>query len=227
MGGKSNTDDNHSITSGSTTDLSVQDTTSNPQSPLTNRESSITPSTSISSSRSSKSSRMSFDQPSSIRNKTSLGHTPSTRSKTPTFLSSIGRRTSLSKASSKSAVHSPIMYHISPNSSSTSLSSLPKSPPTPTTLKKQRRFSLQSVTSRFGFGSNTNSVSEEKISNGSTQSLDTLVEVDEKALNKLCDIIPHADRDVLEKYLQKAGGKDDLLAVGLYMRDFKNDWLVN
>jgi hypothetical protein len=47
------------------------------------------------------------------------------------------------------------------------------------------------------------------------------VEVDERALDKLCDVLPHADRDILEKYLQEAGGKDDIMAVGLYMRDYK------
>jgi hypothetical protein len=62
--------------------------------------------------------------------------------------------------------------------------------------------------------------------NSNDATLDTLVEVDDHALNKLCDVLPLADREVLARYLQLAGGREYLMAVSLYMRDFKSGKLV-
>ncbi|CAG8442488.1 2218_t:CDS:2 [Diversispora eburnea] len=88
------------------------------------------------------------------------------------------------------------------------------------------RFSFQSVTSRFNFGSSsspTSSTFPTTIEEKNVVNQSNSIIVDEVALNKLCDVLPHADREVLTKYLREAGGKDELIAVGLYMRDFKND----
>ncbi|KAI0320624.1 hypothetical protein OF83DRAFT_1024311, partial [Amylostereum chailletii] len=39
-------------------------------------------------------------------------------------------------------------------------------------------------------------------------------------VNKLSDIFPHAERDVLAGYLRRAG--QDMLAIGQYLEDEKN-----
>jgi hypothetical protein len=102
----------------------------------------------------------------------------------------------------------------------------PTSPTFSTPIKpRQRRLSFQAVTSRFGLGSSTptstsfpTTIEEKNVPLSNPNS----VVVDEVALNKLCDVLPHADREVLSKYLRAAGGKDDLMAVNLYMRDLRN-----
>lgn len=41
-----------------------------------------------------------------------------------------------------------------------------------------------------------------------------------KQVDKLADLLPHADRDVLAGYLKRAG--QDILAIGQYLDDEKN-----
>ncbi|CAG8530309.1 2831_t:CDS:2 [Ambispora gerdemannii] len=198
---------------------------------------SITPTSSftVSSSKSSKSSKSSRTSPdisiqtSSLR----LNSPPSSpRVKTSPFLSlsGINRRGSFSKVTRPTTFMPPIANEPLFNSSSTSLHSISKSPQTTTSStppKRQRRFSFQSVSSfssRFNFSAlnSTTSSFVTTIEEANDAKADLAVEVDDNALDKLCDVLPDADRDVLHKYLQKAGGKDDLMAVGLYMKDYKN-----
>ncbi|KAG9305070.1 hypothetical protein G9A89_007710 [Geosiphon pyriformis] len=186
--------------------------------------------------KSSKSSRISLDisiQTSSLRVRpNSPPSSPKPRTSGFLSLPGINRRTSMNNKITRAATFLPptVMDEISATSSNTlvpkSLNSpsIPKSPNSPSMPKRQRRFSFQSVSSRFSF-SNSNSPSvtttiEETID--INEEKNSQVEIDDTSLNKLCDVLPHADRDVLQRYLQKAGGKDDLMAVGLYMKDLKS-----
>ena len=45
----------------------------------------------------------------------------------------------------------------------------------------------------------------------------------QQKVNRLADLIPHADRDVLAGYLRRAG--EDILAIGQYIEDEKNGTL--
>ena len=45
----------------------------------------------------------------------------------------------------------------------------------------------------------------------------------QKKVNKLADLLPHADRAVLAGYLRRAG--EDILAIGQYIEDEKNGCL--
>jgi len=44
-----------------------------------------------------------------------------------------------------------------------------------------------------------------------------------RQVDKLVELIPHADRDVLAGYLRRAG--QDILAIGQYLEDEKNGTL--
>ncbi|CAG8480163.1 5029_t:CDS:2 [Ambispora leptoticha] len=196
--------------------------------PFVTPTSSLTTSSSKSS-KSSKSSRTSLNisiQTSSLRLRPNSPPS-SPRGKASPFLSlsALNRRGSFSKVTRPITFMPPsITNGPLSNSSSVSLQSIPKSPQStsPTTPpKKQRRFSFQSVSSRFNFSS-LNSSSSSFTTTIEESNDASAVEVDDNALDKLCDVLPNADRDILHKYLQKAGGKDDLMAVGLYMKDYKN-----
>ncbi|CAG8547836.1 16229_t:CDS:2 [Acaulospora colombiana] len=170
---------------------------------------------SLNSSKSSKSSislRTSLDTNRSKSRQSSPPMSP--KLKSSNFFSSKSRHGNSIK-SNRSTVHMPppVMNDPAVNSSVNS-KSLKSS--------RQRRFSFQAVSSRFSFSSNSPSPTvsttiEEKSNSDSSSS----VVVDETALNRLCDVLPHEDRDVLAGYLRAAGGKDDLMAVGLYMKDLK------
>ncbi|CAG8533992.1 3379_t:CDS:2 [Dentiscutata heterogama] len=146
----------------------------------------------------------------------------SPKTKTSSNLFNLNRRGSISKPN-RPMTHMPpaVMNDPSTNSSASSTSMSPKSPKT-ASPKRQRRFSFQAVSSKFFGSSSTPSLPfptiEEKTDTNSSNS----VVIDEDALNRLCDVLPQADRDVLIKYLRAAGGKDDLMAVGLYMKDLKS-----
>ncbi|CAG8531496.1 9595_t:CDS:2 [Scutellospora calospora] len=144
----------------------------------------------------------------------------SPKMKTSTNFFNLNRRGSISRPT----IHMPpaVMNDPSANSSASSIPSSPKSPKI-ISSKRQRRFSFQAVSSKFHFGSsNTSSLTFPTIEEKTDINLSNSVVVDEDALNRLCDVLPHADRDVLIKYLRAAGGKDDLMAVGLYMKDLKS-----
>ncbi|CAG8567465.1 12240_t:CDS:2 [Funneliformis mosseae] len=147
----------------------------------------------------------------------------SPRSKTPNFLN-ITRNNSFSKSNRLPIFMPPAVMNDPSANSPTSPTSSNKISKTVSIKPRQRRFSFQSVSSRFSLGSSTPTFPTAiKENNDPSLSNSNSIEVDETALNKLCDIIPQADREVLSKYLHAAGGKDDLMAVGLYMKDFKND----
>ncbi|CAG8541740.1 15376_t:CDS:2 [Funneliformis caledonium] len=147
----------------------------------------------------------------------------SPRSKTPNFLN-ITRHNSFSKSNRLPIFMPPAVMNDPSANSPTSPTSSSKISKTVSIKPRQRRFSFQSVSSRFSLGSSTPTFPTAiKENNDPSLSNSNSIEVDETALNKLCDIIPQADREVLSKYLHAAGGKDDLMAVGLYMKDFKND----
>ncbi|CAG8823111.1 7664_t:CDS:2, partial [Racocetra persica] len=132
----------------------------------------------------------------------------SPKSKTPNIFN-LNRRGSISK-SGRPMINMPPAVMNDPSANSTPLS--PKSPKT-TSPKRQRRFSFQAVSSKLLFGStNTSSLSFPTIEEKTDTNLSNSVVIDEDALNRLCDVLPHADRDVLIKYLRAAGGKDDLIA---------------
>nr|CAG8438196.1 15975_t:CDS:2 [Entrophospora candida] len=90
---------------------------------------------------------------------------------------------------------------------------------------KRRRFSFQAITSRLSVGSFAPISPFPKTieENNNNDSSNSTIVVDEKALNKLCDVLPDAEREVLARYLRAVGGKDELLAVGLYMKDLKSN----
>lgn len=46
----------------------------------------------------------------------------------------------------------------------------------------------------------------------------------ERQVDKLADLLPHADRDVLAGYLRRAG--QDILAIGQFLEDEKNGTLL-
>ncbi|CAG8687808.1 21334_t:CDS:2 [Cetraspora pellucida] len=142
----------------------------------------------------------------------------SSKPKTPNIFH-LNRRGSISK-SGRPMINMPPAVMNDPSANSAPLS--PKSPKT-TSPKRQRRFSFQAVSSKLLFGSSgTSSLSFPTIEEKTDTNLSNSVVIDENALNRLCDVLPHADRDVLIKYLRAAGGKDDLIAVGLYMKDLKS-----
>lgn len=136
-------------------------------------------------------------------------------------LTNLNRHPSHNKPSRLAHMPPPVRNEPVVNSPISSMVSSSKSPKN-TPPKRQRRFSLQAVTARFSFGSSSSSLSTATIEEKDSSYSDSIV-VDETALSKLCDVLPQVDREVLTKYLREAGGKDDLMAVGLYMRDFKND----
>ncbi|CAI2168367.1 8245_t:CDS:2 [Funneliformis geosporum] len=184
---------------------------------------SFTNSSTMSSDKTAKSSnsRSSLDlaiQASSLRGHMSPPLSP--RSKTPNFIN-ISRHNSFSKSNRLPIFMPPAVMNDPSANSLTSPTSSSKISKTVSVKPRQRRFSFQSVSSRFSLGSSTltfpTSINETNDPNSNS------IDVDETALNKLCDIIPQADREVLSKYLHAAGGKDDLMAVGLYMKDYKND----
>lgn len=182
-------------------------------------DNSFVTSSSISSNKSGSSSRSSLDlaiQASSLKGRP-MSPPLSPRTKTPNFLN-LNRHNSFSK-SSRPPIFMPPAVMNDPSANS------PTSPTFSTPIKpRQRRLSFQSVTSRFGLGSPTPTSPSfpTTIEEKNVPLLNNSVIVDEAALNKLCDVLPHADREVLSKYLCAAGGKDDLMAVDLYMRDFRN-----
>ena len=45
----------------------------------------------------------------------------------------------------------------------------------------------------------------------------------ERQVDKLADLLPHADRTILAGYLRRAG--EDILAIGQYLEDEKNGTL--
>ena len=45
----------------------------------------------------------------------------------------------------------------------------------------------------------------------------------DRQVDKLADLLPHADRDILAGYLRRAG--QDILAIGQYLEDEKNGTL--
>ncbi|EJD01199.1 uncharacterized protein FOMMEDRAFT_88861 [Fomitiporia mediterranea MF3/22] len=47
----------------------------------------------------------------------------------------------------------------------------------------------------------------------------------EQKVGRLADLLPHADRKVLEGYLRRAGGMD-MVAIGRYLDDEKNGLLI-
>ncbi|CAB4415177.1 unnamed protein product [Rhizophagus irregularis] len=153
----------------------------------------------------------------------------SPRTKTSNFLniSNLSRHNSFSKSSRPSLFMPPAVMNDPSINSPTSPTSSNKISKTATPIKpRQRRLSFQAVTSRFSLGSSTSTSTsfittiEEK--NVPSLSYSNSVVADETALNKLCDVLPLVDREILSKYLCAAGGKDDLMAVDLYMRDLKN-----
>lgn len=153
----------------------------------------------------------------------------SPRTKTSNFLniSNLSRHNSFSKSSRPSLFMPPAVMNDPSINSPTSPTSSNKISKTAIPIKpRQRRLSFQAVTSRFSLGSSTPTSTsfiptiEEK--NVPSLSYPNSVVADETALNKLCDVFPLVDREILSKYLCAAGGKDDLMAVDLYMRDFKN-----
>ncbi|GBB98140.1 hypothetical protein RclHR1_03150003 [Rhizophagus clarus] len=158
----------------------------------------------------------------------------SPRTKTSNFLniSNLSRHNSFSKSSRPSLFMPPAVMNDPSINSPTSPTSSNKISKTATSIKpRQRRLSFQAVTSRFSLGSSTPTSTsfittiEEK--NVPSLSYPNSIVADEVALNKLCDVFPLVDREILSKYLCAAGGKDDLMAVDLYMRDLKNGEMSN
>jgi len=192
---------------------------------------------SISSNKTAKSStsRNSLDlaiQASSLRGRP-MSPPLSPRTKTPNFLnlSNLNRHSSFSKPGRLPTFMPPAVMNDPSANSPTSPTSPSKISRTVTSIKpRQRRFSFQAVSSRFSLGPSTPTSTtfpttiKEKTDPSFSNSNSIIV--DETALNKLCDVLPHADREVLSKYLRAAGGKDDLMAVGLYMKDLKSDEIL-
>ncbi|KAF0373960.1 hypothetical protein F8M41_012922 [Gigaspora margarita] len=146
----------------------------------------------------------------------------SPKTKTSSNIFNMNRRGSISKPSRPMSQMPPaVMNDPSTNSSASSIPLSPNSPKM-ASPKRQRRFSFQAVSSKFFGTSSTSSLPFQTIEEKTDTNLFNSVDIDEDALNRLCDVLPHADRDVLIKYLRAAGGKDDLMAVGLYMKDFKS-----
>ncbi|CAG8561843.1 2259_t:CDS:2 [Acaulospora morrowiae] len=173
-------------------------------------------SASLSSSKSSKSSvslRTSFDMSSLRSRQSSPPISPKFKASNFATLANLSRHGSSNK-SNRTPINMPPPMMNDPANNSPMNSLRSKS-------SRQRRFSFQSVSSRFSFGSNSPSSISNSIEENNDASLSGLV-VDEVALNKLCDVLPYEDREVLAKYLREAGGNDELMAVSLYMRDLKN-----
>ncbi|RIB01242.1 hypothetical protein C2G38_1029530 [Gigaspora rosea] len=146
----------------------------------------------------------------------------SPKTKTSSNIFNMNRRGSISKPSRPMSQMPPaVMNDPSTNSSASSIPLSPNSPKM-ASPKRQRRFSFQAVSSKIFGTSSTSSLPFPTIEEKTDTNLSNSVDIDEDALNRLCDVLPHADRDVLIKYLRAAGGKDDLMAVGLYMKDFKS-----
>ncbi|RIA81128.1 hypothetical protein C1645_575139 [Glomus cerebriforme] len=191
-------------------------------------DTSFTNSSSMSSNKSGSTTRNSLDlaiQASSLRGRP-MSPPLSPRTKTSNFLniSNLSRHNSFSKPSRPPIFMPPAVMNNPSANSPTSPTSSNKILKNVTPIKpRQRRLSFQAVTSRFSLGSSTptspsfpTTIEEKNVPSSSSNF------VDEAALNKLCDVLPHADREVLSKYLCAAGGKDDLMAVDLYMRDLRN-----
>ncbi|CAJ0912988.1 7009_t:CDS:2, partial [Entrophospora sp. SA101] len=156
------------------------------------------------------------------------------KSKSQIFFTSLNRHSSISKARSPIPplnMPPPVMNDPTANAKTTNP---PFSPSSSSSTKnnnkfatvispKRRRFSFQAITSRLSVGSSAPISPFPKTieENNNNDSSNSTIVVDEKALNKLCDVLPDAEREVLARYLRAVGGKDELLAVGLYMKDLK------
>ncbi|CAJ0767311.1 23955_t:CDS:2 [Entrophospora sp. SA101] len=158
------------------------------------------------------------------------------KSKSQIFFTSLNRHSSISKARSPIPplnMPPPVMNDPTANAKTTNP---PFSPSSSSSTKnnnkfatvispKRRRFSFQAITSRLSVGSSAPISPFPKTieENNNNDSSNSTIVVDEKALNKLCDVLPDAEREVLARYLRAVGGKDELLAVGLYMKDLKSN----
>ncbi|GET00017.1 hypothetical protein GLOIN_2v1537546 [Rhizophagus clarus] len=130
----------------------------------------------------------------------------SPRTKTSNFLniSNLSRHNSFSKSSRPSLFMPPAVMNDPSINSPTSPTSSNKISKTATSIKpRQRRLSFQAVTSRFSLGSSTPTSTsfittiEEK--NVPSLSYPNSIVADEVALNKLCDVFPLVDREILSK----------------------------
>jgi hypothetical protein len=166
-----------------------------------------------------------------LANQRSLTSPPPSRPyKAGNFFASLGRKASISRKDRQPGTL-PILPLSQP-------ARLTKSPPArsnqPTMPGGPRGPSHRSMRSQTiivsPFQSNAHSL-ERNDSLGRRPSLDNLPSKDLRSdpefirqVDKLADLLPHADRDILAEYLLRAG--QDILAIGQYLEDEKNGTLI-